>query len=167
MNRIAIALFVGAVVLLSGCANTRTFDASTHTVFPLNRAWVNARQVEYVTTDISDSAMAGMAGVNYAPRLRDALGAKPSVLERVYKFAGGEQISIFQSAPQPAGPASTDLAYSPLWRLALVRWSKPALVRELRSEEELLAAEEKGELSIELTNVVVNCPITRDVPPAR
>ena len=105
--------------------------------------------------------MARAAGVNYAPRLHDAIGVRPSVLERVYKFPQGEQISIFQSAPQPVGPASTDLSYSPLWRLALVHWTKPERFRELRSEEELLAAQENGELSINVTDIVVNCPITK------
>jgi hypothetical protein len=43
-----------------------------------------------------------------------------------------------------------------------VHWKNPALVRELTSEEALLAAEEKQELSLEITEIVVNCPITRD-----
>jgi hypothetical protein len=107
--------------------------------------------------------MAQAAGVNYAPRLRDAIGVRPTVLERVYKFAQGEQISVFQSAPQPVGPDSKDPSYSPLWRLTMVNWVKRDRMRELRSEEELLAAEERGDLSIDLTAIVVNCPITKEV----
>ena len=43
----------------------------------------------------------------------------------------------------------------------LVRWAGPTLKRELNSEEELLAAEEKKEVVLEVTGIVVNCPITR------
>ncbi len=152
-----------AVALLAGCAS-QIFDAGrTETVLPLSRAWVDGRTVEYVTTDISDAAMAQAAGANYAPRLAAAVGAtgRSSVLERVYKFPAGEQISIFQSAPLPAGSANTVEPYSPLWRLVLVRWTVPANGRVLKSEEALLAAEERGEVVLEQTHIVVNCPITR------
>jgi hypothetical protein len=161
MTRFLHLLAALSIGLLNGCASVHSFDPAKETVLPLNRAWANGRQVEYVTTDVSDAAMAHAAGVNYAPRLHDAIGVRPSVLERVYKFPQGGQISIFQSAPQPVGPASTDLSYSPLWRLVLVQWINPERLRELRSEEELLAAQENGELSVDVTDIVVNCPITK------
>lgn len=156
MNRWACSLWL---VLLSGCASQ--VATRTETVLPLNRAWVDGRLVEYITTDISDQGMASMAGVNYVPRLRDAIGAPRSVLERVYKFPGGEQISIFQSAPSPVGPNNADRAYSPLWRLVMVKWRPPHTPRELKSEEALLAAEEAGQVSLEVTDIVANCPVTR------
>jgi hypothetical protein len=43
----------------------------------------------------------------------------------------------------------------------MVRWNALAPKREFKSEEELLAAEEKKEVSLEVTDIVVNCPITR------
>jgi hypothetical protein len=70
---------------------------------------------------------------------------------------------VFQSAPLPTGGANADRSYSPLWRMVLVRWLKPGAVRELRSEEEVLAAQERGDLALEVTDIVVNCPITRSV----
>ncbi|HEY1091475.1 MAG TPA: hypothetical protein VGE47_10300 [Burkholderiaceae bacterium] len=149
--------------LLAACANSG-FDAGrTETVLPLSRAWVDGRQVEYISTDISDASMAQAAGLNYVPRLRDAIVARPSVLERVYKFPHAEQLSIFQSAPRPVGAANSDRNYSPLWRLVMVTWKTPEQAHELRSEEALLAAEEKGELTLDVTDIVVNCPVTRTV----
>ena len=141
------------------------FDAGkTETVLPLNRAWVDGDKIEYVITDISDAAMARMMGVNYVPRLTDAVQALPgkSVLERVYKFENDEQISIFQSSPVPVGYENKDNHYSPIWRVVLVRWIDPKFIKELTSEESLFAAEERGELTLEITNIVVNCPVTRD-----
>ncbi len=150
-------------LLLSACAHPGFDVGRSETVLPLNRAWMDGRVVEYVTTDISDLAMAKMTGVNYVPRLADALDTAPgrSVVERVYKFAQEEQISIFQSAPHPVGADNQNRSYSPLWRVVMVRWTNPANARELKSEEALLAAEERKELSLETTNIVVNCPVTR------
>ncbi len=155
-----LTLCAAVLMSLAGCA-----AGPAEVRLPLHRAWVDGRQVDYVTTDISDAAMARQEGVNHVPRLALALGApgRPSVTERVYKFVNGEQITVFQSAPLPAGGANADPNYSPLWRMVLVRWARPSSVRELRSEEQILAAQERGELALEVTDIVVNCPITRSV----
>jgi len=154
---------------LSGCA-TSTFDAGkSETVLRLQHAWVDGRPVEYVSTDISDAGMAKQNGLNFVPRLADALPVegRKSLVERVYKFTNGEQISIFPSAPAPTGGSNADANYSPLWRLVMVTWQKPERLHELKSEEELLAAEERGEVSLNITNIVVNCPIIRSTDGAR
>ena len=153
---IAVLALLGLVGCASGPAEVR---------LPLHRAWVDGRQVEYVTTDISDAAMARQEGVNHVPRLALALGGpgRPAVTERVYKFVNGEQITVFQSAPLPTGGANADVNYSPLWRMVLVRWLRPDALRELRSEEQVLAAQERGDVALEVTGIVVNCPITRSV----
>jgi hypothetical protein len=152
-----------AAAALTGCASPFFDVGRSETVLPVSRAWVDGRVVEYISTDVSDLSMARMMGANHAPRLADALRAAPgaSVLERVYKFAGQEQISIFQSAPLPIGAENGDRTYSPLWRVVMVRWREPTRARLLKSEEELLAAEQRGDLALEVTDVVVNCPITR------
>lgn len=162
-QRLAAALLSCCAVGLSACAGT-AFDAGrTETVLPLQRAWIDGQQVHYVTTDISDRAMARMAGVNHVPRLADALRAPPgtSVLKRVYKFPQGEQISVFQSAPRPAGADNQDKSYSPLWRVVMVRWVDPKFVRPLTSEADVLAAEDRRELTLEVTGIVANCPVVR------
>jgi hypothetical protein len=43
----------------------------------------------------------------------------------------------------------------------MVRWNEPAPKRELKSEDELLAAEDDDLVSLEITDIVVNCPVTR------
>jgi hypothetical protein len=149
--------------LLAGCVSPFFDVGRTETVLPLSRAWVNGQVVEYVTTDISDVSMAQMMGANFAPRLADTLRAGPgtSVLERVYKFPNNEQISVFQSGPAPIGAGNKDGSYSPLWRVVMVNWRDATHVRELKSEEDLLAAQDKGEVTLDVTDIVVNCPITR------
>lgn len=164
-RRIATLLMVVTTLLLTACASP-FFDAGkSETVLPLNRAWVDGQIVEYVTTDISDLAMARKMGVNHVPSLASAAKQPPgsALVERVYKFASAEQINIFQSAPHPVASKQVDTGYSPLWRMVFVRWSPQAAQRELKSEEELLAAEESGDVVLEVTDIVVNCPVTRTV----
>jgi hypothetical protein len=156
------AVAVG-LLMLSACASPLFDVGRTETVLPVSRAWVDGQIVEYISTDASDLAMARMMGVNHVPALAAAIGAAPgrSLVERVYKFANDEQISIFQSAPQPLGAENQDRNYSPLWRVVMVRWNDPAIRRELKSEEELLAAQDKKQVTLEMTDIVVNCPVTR------
>ena len=151
------------LAIVAGCQSA-SFEADrTEIILPVSQAWVDGSKVDYVTTDVSDSAMAEMLGVNYVPRLVNVIPEPGglSALARVYVFPNGEQISIFQVGPQPAGPTNTDRHYSPLWRVVMVRWSSQDKVRELKSEGALFSAEGDGDVSIEVTNVVVNCPITR------
>ena len=153
-----------ATSLLAACASPLFDVGQSETVLPVSRAWVEGRIVEYVTTDISDLGMARMMGANHVPGLAAAIRPSPgrSLVERVYKFPNEEQISIFQSAPNPVGAENQDRGYSPLWRVVLVRWTGSTRKRELKSEEELLAAEEKKEIALETTEIVVNCPVTRN-----
>ena len=156
---------IPVALISSGCASLGGSGPHASVSLPLNRAWMDGRKVEYVTTDISDPAMAQALGVNLVPRLAQALPApgRPSVVERVYKFADDSQIMVFQSAPSPTGPTNADSSYSPLWRMVLVRWSKPALARELKSEEQILRAADAQKLSLQATNIAFNCPISRSV----
>lgn len=158
------AALLGGALLAAGCAAPRAPLAT----LPLQRAWVDDALVEYVTTDVSDAAMAREMGANFVPRLADALPAPAgraapgtSLLERAYVFPAGEQIGVFQSAPLPAGAANADRAYSPLWRVVMVHWLKPGARRELRSQEAILDAQDRGELRLTLSDVVVNCPVVR------
>jgi hypothetical protein len=144
-------------LLLSACA-------SPAITLPREQAWVEGKRVDYVTTDISDAGMAAQAGINHVPRLAGAVGmGSASLTERVYKFADGAQISVFASGPAAVGAARPDPNYSPLWRLVLVRWKPGKPPRELRSEEALLDAQASGEVELDVTGIVVNCPITRGV----
>lgn len=152
-----LALASLALSLLGACA-------SPGITLPRQGAWVEGRRVEYVTTDISDAAMAAQAGVNHVPRLAGALGTgAASLTERVYKFSDATQISVFASGPAAVGAARPDPNYSPLWRLVLVRWKPGKPPHELRSEEAVLDAQASGEVELDVTGIVVNCPITRGV----
>lgn len=165
MRRFCWCVGMLASALVCACSSLPNPGGHALVSLPLNFAWVDGRKVEYVTTDISDPAMAKALGVNLVPRLAQAVPAqgRPSLVERVYKFVDDSQIAVFQSAPDPTGPGNADASYSPLWRMVLVRWNKSSQARELKSEEQILRAADANELSLEMTPIVVNCPITRSV----
>ncbi|WP_417551560.1 hypothetical protein [Marinomonas fungiae] len=161
ISKWAAVMLITASLGLTGCASTAPSSIS----LPLHQAWFNDQVIYYVTTDVSDQEMARSMGVNYAPRLRDAIPNYPkpprqkTVIERVYAFPNAEQRNIFPSAPTPVGSESTDVAYSPIWLMYAVKWVEPEHAIELTSEDALLDAEAKGWVNIERTNIVVNCPI--------
>jgi hypothetical protein len=165
MRSICNLFYLVTLLLVSGCTSLAGSGPQRTVSLPLHFAWMDGRQVEYVTTDISDQTMAQMLGVNYVPRLAGAVPVQGSrsLVERVYKFADDTQITVFQSAPSPTGPSNADLAYSPLWRMVLVRWNQGHPARELKSEEQILRAVDANELALELTGIVINCPITRSI----
>lgn len=156
-------LAVGVLTLgLLACASAPQVS------LPLRFAWFEGRQVGYVSTDASDAEVARALGVNHAPRLAATVPADNAppgqrhALERVYHFTDGAQINVFPSVPTPLGPASTDRAYSPLWRMVEVAWQAGATRRLLTSEEAVLDAVERGHLSLRVTRVVVNCAVVSD-----
>lgn len=130
---------------------------------PLNPGWFDGQPVFYITTEVSDAAVARDKGAIFTPRLADALPPAGSGLrnptDRVYAVMNFEQAPVFASAPLPVGPANRDEAYTPLWQMVMVTWLPGALPRPLRSQEEVLAAEEARQLSLTFTRVVLNCAI--------
>lgn len=132
---------------------------------PLVSGWFQGRMVHYVTTDVSDPDAAREMGANYVPRLANALPSQlrvpgqPSSLERIYSVRNFRQGSVLPSIPEPTGAGNTDRNYSPLWLVHKVHWLPGHVPRVLKSEEDVLAAADKGEVSIVQTNIVVNCPV--------
>lgn len=59
---------------------------------------------------------------------------------------------------QAANAVPGDKDYSPLWQTNFVKWNNNTTARELKSVEEILAAQKNGELTITETNIIVNSP---------
>lgn len=156
-------------LLLGGCAGLAP-TGNTGLTLPLLRGWFDGEEVFYVTTDVSHADVARAKGANFSPRLADALPAGPaqpgrrSSVDKVYAVTNFDQASIFASAPFPVGPASRDVAYSPLWQMVKVTWGDGRAQRILKSEEDVLEAAEKGQVRLEPTDVVLNCPIVHRGP---
>jgi hypothetical protein len=173
MNKLLLIASVCLAASLAGCQTAPTKSATTAAAvktvtLPLVPAWFEGRQVDCVTTDVSDAGFAKLLGINHAPRLALALppeGSPPtarSSAEKVYLFPNGEQANVFPSVPTPTGAASTDVNYSPLWVVILAEWKPGSKVVTLTSEEAVLEAQERGDLVLKPTRVVANTAVVRD-----
>ena len=75
-------------------------------------------------------------------------------LAPIWAFTNGApgQSNIVDTVPGRAN-------YSPLWRVQMVTWAEGASPRVLKSAAEVRSASASGELTIERTSMVVNCPV--------
>jgi len=166
-NRMTLLALLALVAVLAGCANAPRPPGAGQVQLPVLPGWFEGEVVLYVTTDVSHADVAAAKGANFAPRLAHALPGGPpqagrrSSVDKVYSVTNFQQPSVFASAPKPVGPASRDLAYSPLWQMVKVTWLPGRVPRELRAEEAVLDAAEKGDVTLEATPVVLNCPIVQ------
>jgi len=163
--RVHLALAGLSLLLLGACSTAPPLAASGQALIPVLRGWFEGEAVFYITTDVSHADVAEAKGANFAPRLADALLAGPPVpgrrssVDKVYAVTNFPQESIFASAPYPMGSASRDTAYSPLWQMVKVTWAAGHAPQTLTSEEAVLAAADRGAVTLEATRVVLNCPV--------
>ncbi len=168
--RYSLAVVGLLTLLLSGCAIVANTGSYAPTInLPLIPAWYDGRKYYYVSTDAWPRETAERMGVNYAPRLADAIPPRPkppelnTVLERIYVFTNSDQPNVMPSAPDPVGPQSQNKPYSPLWQLYEITWLVAEEERsELKSESDVFTAESAGKISIAATEQVVNCPVVAD-----
>jgi hypothetical protein len=167
MKSPTLALLAGIGIALSGCAATPPAGGPNLIAIPVLAGWYDNETVLYITTEVSDAAVARDKGATHTPRLAEALPAGPrqpgqrSSVDKVYAITNFKQASVFASAPSPVGPASTDTAYSPLWQMVKVTWLPGHAPQPLKSQEQVLAAAERGQVRLDETRVVLNCPIVQ------
>jgi len=129
---------------------------------PLAKGYENGNEIFFIATDASDEKIAEQATkllgfkVNFAPLLAQT---PESALGQAYAFTNGIkgkgpfgfQIPVLGAKPGDAG-------YSPLLQINTVTWKDGASAKELKSVQEIMAAQQDGSLTINKTNIVVNHP---------
>lgn len=129
---------------------------------PLLRSYVNGSDTFFISTDVSDEKTAAFLTektgfpVNYAPILAST---PDSAKGNTYVFTNGVngtgpfgyQVPVFGAKPGDEG-------YSPLLQINMVQWNSNASARELTSVQHIADAEQKGEISINKTDIVINHP---------
>jgi len=132
---------------------------------PISKGYIDGNIAYFIATDASDkhavSSITNNTGftVNYAPLLNNT---PESIRGQGYVFLNGVQGEApggFQLPVANAVPGDKD--YSPLWQTNFVKWNDNATARELKSVEEILAAQNNGELTITETNIIVNSPAVK------
>ena len=125
--------------------------------------YLEGQEILFQHTEVSDPKVAELLSemvsspVLVVPALAQA---PPSLLANVFVFKNGVrgggpfkyQPDVFDNPPGREG-------YRPLRALALVTWKNEQAARVLKSEREVKAAEQAGEVVIERPGVVVNMPL--------
>jgi hypothetical protein len=120
-------------------------------------------EVRFIHTEASDPQVASMLTVMMGPQVvvvPSLARAPETALADVYVFNNGIkgggpfgfQADVFDSVPGDQG-------YSPLRAVILVTWKDGVTARELRSVEEIQAAESRGDLTTKRPGAVVNMPM--------
>ena len=129
---------------------------------PLLKGFENGNDIYFIATDVSDEKTAADATnqtgfeVNYAPLLAQT---PETARAQAYAFTNGiEGDGPFGFQVPVVNGKPGDEGYSTLWQINLVAWSDNATPRGLTSVEEITAAEQGGELSINQTDIIANHP---------
>lgn len=115
---------------------------------PVSKGYVDGKVAYFIATDASDrqavESIKNNTGhpINFAPIL---VQTPQSECGQGYLFLNGIKV-----------PGDED--YSPIWESNFVTWNDNATARELKSVEEILAAQSNGELTIAETDIIVNSP---------
>lgn len=149
-------------IVLSAC-NAASMGNAQYASIPAGKAYSEGQEIYFIHTETSDADTAQKltdmmkSPVLVVPSLADVPAAALAdvyVFENGLKGAGplGYQLDVFDAPPNAAQ------GYTPLRRLIVVKWHEDGQVRELKSETEILAAQDAAELTANPTDVVINMP---------
>ncbi len=138
-------------------------NANIEMDIPMMKGYENGSEIFFIATDSSDNETAAQITnqtgfrVNFAPLLAETpenATGKGYIFENGVEGEGplGFQLPVINARPGQEG-------YSPLLQINLVRWNEATgQPTELRSEQDIIAASNAGQLTINNTDVIVNHP---------
>lgn len=140
----------------------RLSNANIEMDIPMMRGYENGNEIFFIATDASDNQTAVQITeqtgfeVNFAPLLAEA---PENATGKAYMFENGVegegpqgfQLPVINARPGQEG-------YSPLLQINRVTWNEGAQSTELRSEQDVVAASDAGQLTINPTDIIVNHP---------
>jgi hypothetical protein len=112
----------------------------------------DGKKYTYLSTDTSNKAQAAAMHINYSAPLASVKGAPAMYLLEGRAAAG--QLAAFGSklgAPD----------YSPLWEEMIVKWKAGVKPVVLTSDNDILALQKKGKLTVTDSHIVLNCPMIK------
>ena len=139
---------------------------SSNVSIPVSTGFIDGKIADFIATDASTQEVASSVSnttgfkVNYAPSLANTSeSARQQGFVFLNGFSGeeggplGSQLSVATAVPG-------DPDYSPLFDINYVQWNtnNTSEIRILKSADEIFDAQQKGELTITKSNVVINSP---------
>jgi hypothetical protein len=140
--------------------------ANVPTDIPLMKGYHNGEELFFIATESSDKVHADLLTKKTGWKVVEAplLSKSPqSALSNVYMFTNGgagqgsmgQQPDVFDNTPAQTND------YSPLRKIIHVTWSDASKAKELKSADEIMAAETAGDVTLEETNIVMNYPMIK------
>jgi hypothetical protein len=132
---------------------------------PISKGYVDGNVSYFISTDASEKNVVSSVSnstkfeINYAPSLANT---SESSRQQGYVFINGikgEGPSGFQLPVASASPG--DEGYSPLFEINYVKWNDESNSRVLKTADEVLGAQNNGELTITKSNIVINSPFVQ------
>jgi hypothetical protein len=129
---------------------------------PMGMGYENGNEIFFIATEASDERIAEQATkllgfkVNFAP----LLSLTPeSAQGQAYAFTNGvEGKGPFGFQIPVLGANPGDAGYSPLLQINTVTWKDGSSAKELKSVQEIMAAQQNDSLTINKTGIIVNHP---------
>jgi hypothetical protein len=147
-------------ILLAACAPVQSGPARAE--LPAGKAYADGKEIYFVHTEASDAEVASLLTTMMDSPVLEVPGlaeVPEAALANVFVFDNGLsgtgplgfQADVFDNPPDSKG-------YSPLRKLNVVTWVDPAKAREMKSVDEILQAEQAGQVTIAQPGVVINMP---------
>ncbi|AIC15506.1 DUF7482 domain-containing protein [Nitrososphaera viennensis] len=136
--------------------------ASVPIDIPLEKGYHDGKDLFFIATDVSDQDVAAQLTnesgfqVNFAPLLAKT---PQDARNQAYFFTNGIEGNGtfgFQLPVVTSKPGDGD--YSPLWQVNMASWKETATPRELTSVQQVMDAQNSGQLDIMATDIIVNHP---------
>ena len=143
-------------------------QVSARASLPLQIGFFDNQTALYITPEVGVDPSAGASTVataqqiavgfnaNFIPKNFASLPGSPAV-DDIFVFTNFAQGNVLASAPQPAGPTNSNTDYTPLWQVNLVTFV--GAPRALTSQADILAAEQQGLVTIQKTQIIVECSV--------
>jgi plastocyanin len=150
----ATALATSIPLAASPLPSSQRMGTPSHTSQLAWQGYYDGHLDTYLSTDISNAALAQTMGIRYAPGLKHASASSVDPMYLVLGRAAARQVAVFGSEPGESD-------YSPLWRELDVRWKASAQPALLTSDDQILSLQKQGKLTVRNTGVIMNCPIVK------
>jgi hypothetical protein len=135
---------------------------TTSIEIPVSKGYVDGKIAYFIATDASEEqavkSIMNNTGftINYAPILAQIPESQRGQGYLFLNGIKGEAPNGFQLPVANAIPGDED--YSPIWESNFVKWNDNATAKELKSVDEVLSAQNSGELTVTETDIIVNSP---------
>jgi hypothetical protein len=129
---------------------------------PLMRGYENGHEIFFIATDASDNKTAAQITnqTGFKVNFAQVLAQTPEAARgQAYVFTNGipgQGPFGFQLPVVNAKPG--DEGYSPLMQLNMVEWNQGVTANEIRSAQEIMAAQQNGSLTVTKTDIILNHP---------